>query len=365
MDEAEIMSDHPPSAGLGQPLLGLLALAGILAVSFAVMAAFPPDVFNTWVAFLAMTIIPTQIVCGLVWHCEHPAPIARLPQPLKGLAYLLLCVTVGAIAALVSFRVVGGGIAPPTPPLIMYVILSIVVTFWFVVVWGAWPISALPVPPTVSGLLSVAFCYMVAYGLFELLFDFSFLKGAPFYSAAIDPHGLFVAWTPLVFGVTSVAVITFAALCDFWPVTLIRKPGGPLFSLLASVYVLGLAAAVFYCGVAVLRMDMVQFLVTAPVPFIFGFFIVLSLLQKWPFARLPQPLGGAASSLAAAAAGAAMHWLYLFAAPFLTGRTMASGAPAYQRELWLASAMLAVTFPLIVFLADLLGFWPLRRAGSK
>lgn len=292
-------ADSPPAAP-GQPWLGLVALAGILAVSFGVAAVFPPDVFNTWVAFLAMTIIPTQIVCGLVWHCEHPAPIARLPQPLKGLAYLLLCLAVGAIVALVALRVIGGGIVPPTPPLIMYAILSIVVTFWFVVVWGAWPISALPVPPTVSGLLSVAFCYLVAYGLFELLFDFSFLKGAPFYSAAIDPHGLFVAWNPLVFGVTSVAVITFAALCDFWPVTLLSKPGGPAFSLLASIYVLGLAAAVFYCGVVVLGMDVVQFLVTAPVPFIFGFFIVLSLLQKWPFAGLAQPAGGLALSFAAA-----------------------------------------------------------------
>lgn len=356
---------NPPSTGLRQPWLGLLALAGVLAVSFAVMAAFPPDVFNTWVAFLAMTIIPTQIVCGLVWHVEHPAPIARLPQPAKGLAYLLLCMAVGAVAAFAAFHVVGGGIAPPTPPLIMYVILSIVVTFWFVVVWGAWPISALPVAPTVSGLLAVAFCYLAAYGLFELLFDFSFLKAAPFYSAAIDPHGLFVAWRPLVFGVTTVAVITFAAMCDFWPVTLVRKPGGPVFSLLASIYVLILAAGVFHVGTVVLGMDIVRYLVAVPVPFIFGFFIVLSLLQKFPFAGLAQPLGGLLSSALAAAAGVAMYRLYLFAAPLLTGQTLASGAPAYQLELWLASAMLAVTFPLIVCLADFLGFWPLQGAARK
>jgi len=362
------MTDNPPSArspGLGQPLLGLAALAAILAVSFGVFAIFSADMLNTWVAFLAMTIIPTQIVCGLVWHCEHPAPIARLPQPVRGLAFLLFCAVVGAIVSALSFRFIGGGIAPPTPPLIMFVILSIVVTFWFVVVWGAWPISRLPVPPTVSGLLGVAFCYLVAYGLFRLLFDFSFLEGAPFYSAAIDPHGLFIAWKPLVFGVTSVSVITFAALWDFWPVSLLRKPGGPGFSLLASAYVLALTAGVFYVGTVVLGMDLVKFMVLAPVPFIFGFFIVLCLLQKFPFARLPQPLGGLLSSLAAAAAGLAMHWLYLKAAPVLTGEALASGAPAYQLELWLASSMLAVTFPLIVFMADFLGFWPFRRTGTK
>ena len=356
---------NPPVAGLGQPLLGLAALALVLVVSFGVMACFQADVLNSWVAFLAMTIIPTQIVCGLVWHCEHPAPFTRLPQPLRGLAFLLLCVAVGALVAFLSFRFVGGGIAPPTPPLVMFTILSIVVTFWFVVVWGAWPISALPIPPTLSGLLGVGFCYLIAYGLFELLFDFSFLQGAPFYSEAIDPHGLFVAWQPLVFGVTSVAAITFAVLWDFWPVSLLRKPGGPAFSLLASLYVLAVASTAVYCGTVVLQMDLVRFLVTVPVPFIFGFFIVLSLMQKFPFAGLSQPLGGLLSSMAAVAASAAMSWLYVSAAPIITGETLASGAPTYQLELWLASAMLSVTFPLIVFLADLLGFWPLRKTGSK
>lgn len=353
------------SSGLGQPTLGLAALAAILAAAFWVMAVYPVDVFNTWVAFLVMTIIPCQIICGLVWHCERPAAIARLPQPIKGLAFLALCAAVGAAVAFAAFQTVGGGIAPPTPPLVMYTILSIVVTFWFVVVWGTWPFSALPVNPVLSGFLGMAFCYLLAYGLFETLFDFSFLKEAPFYSEKIDPHGLFLAWKPLVFGVTSVSVITFAALWDFWPVTLLKKPGGPAFSLLASIYVLALTAAIFYCGVVVLNMDIVHYLVTVPVPFIFGFFIVLSLLQKYPFAGLQQPLLGLLSSGLAAAAGVAMHWLYLYAAPFLTGQTLSSGAPTYELELWLASAMLAVTFPLIVFLADFLGFWPLRRMASK
>jgi hypothetical protein len=60
-----------------------------------------------------------------------------------------------------------------------------------------------------------------------------------------------------------------------------------------------------------------------------------------------------------------MYWLYLAAAPLLTGRALASGAPAYELELWLASAMLAVTFPLIVLATDFLAFWPLRRGRAE
>ena len=49
------------SSGLAQPALGLAALAAVLVVSFAIFAAFSADTLNGWVAFLAMTIIPTQI----------------------------------------------------------------------------------------------------------------------------------------------------------------------------------------------------------------------------------------------------------------------------------------------------------------
>ena len=362
------MSSDPAASQekvLGQPALGLIALAAILGVSFAIIAAFRVDVFNSWVAFLAMTIIPTQIICGLVWHCEQPTAVARLPQPARGLAFLVLCAAVGAAVALASFHIIGGGITPPTPPLVMYVIFSIVVTFWFVVVWGTWPVSALPVGPVWSGFVGIAFCYLVAYALFELLFDFSFLKGAPFYSDTIDPHGLFNAWQPLVFGVTSVACITLAAMFEFWPLPRLGlKPGGPAWGLAASLYVLVLAAMLFYGFVAAAGMEIVRYMVAFPVPFIFGFFIVMSLLHKFPFARVAQPLAGLLLSVAAAFAGYMMFILYNAAAPIVVGQLLPSGPPTYDLELWLASAMLAVTFPLIVVFADFLGFWPLRGAAA-
>lgn len=38
---------------------------------------------------------------------------------------------------------------------------------------------------------------------------------------------------------------------------------------------------------------------------------------------------------------------------------MASGAPGYDLELWLATAMLSVTFPILVAYGDGFGFWSL------
>jgi hypothetical protein len=128
--------------------------------------------------------------------------------------------------------------------------------------------------------------------------------------------------------------------------------GGPLFGLIASIYVLALASDAFYYFVEVKGMDIVKYLVAVPVSFIFGFFIVLNLLQKWPFARLSQPFGGILLALSAASTGTGMHWLYERVAELLTRRTLSSGAPSYELELWIASAMVAVTFPLIANFGD-------------
>jgi hypothetical protein len=37
------------------------------------------------------------------------------------------------------------------------------------------------------------------------------------------------------------------------------------------------------------------------------------------------------------------------------------GPPAYELEIWLASALLGVTFPVLIFWAEFFSFWPLSR----
>jgi hypothetical protein len=55
--------------------------------------------------------------------------------------------------------------------------------------------------------------------------------------------------------------------------------------------------------------------------------------------------------------------LYKFACQKAFG--LPSGPPSYDRELWLASAMLAVTFPMMVAYANFFQFWPFRSAARQ
>jgi len=38
---------------------------------------------------------------------------------------------------------------------------------------------------------------------------------------------------------------------------------------------------------------------------------------------------------------------------------LVSGPPGYEQEIWLANALLSVTFPFLIFHAAYFGFWPL------
>ena len=163
---------------LSQPLAGLLALVLVVAVSLGIISLFEEPVFGSWVTFLFMCCIPAQIICALVWQCGYPHFAQTLPQPLKGLVFVAISVATGAVVATAVLIIAGTGQAPG-PQLIMYIIMSVVVTFWLVAVWRTWPVSALSSHPPIMGLGILLFCYGIAYLLFSLLFDFSFMAQAP------------------------------------------------------------------------------------------------------------------------------------------------------------------------------------------
>ena len=43
-------------------------------------------------------------------------------------------------------------------------------------------------------------------------------------------------------------------------------------------------------------------------------------------------------------------------------RRASAGPPTYDMEIWLASALLAVTFPFLIFFAEFFKFWPLAKS---
>ncbi len=105
-------------------------------------------------------------------------------------------------------------------------------------------------------------------------------------------------------------------------------------------------------------MDVVDYLVRVPVSALFGEFIMLVMMQTAPFQAVRQPLKGLILLPVVAVLAVITHKLYQVVALALVG-PMASGAPTYGLDLWIATAMLAVTFPLFVAYATGFGFWPL------
>jgi hypothetical protein len=102
------------------------------------------------------------------------------------------------------------------------------------------------------------------------------------------------------------------------------------------------------------------FLTTVTVPFLFGSIVVLNMLEQSLLTRLGQPVRGLVSASLAAVVGVALARLYVAVSGVVTG-DVPWGAPGFQGEVWLASALLAVTFPFLSFHADFFGLWPLRR----
>jgi hypothetical protein len=201
----------------------------------------------------------------------------------------------------------------------------------------------------------------VNFLLFRLFFDYSFMQGAPVYVPALDPHGMFGALNALVFYVTCLSVMFLVLSFDLWPLT--KFPAmmkQPILGIVWTAICIAGGALLFYLGVNVLHMDVMAFLVTVPIPFIFGSIIVLNMLQNSLAAGLSQPAKGIANALLIAVIGTALAQLYRALLPTITG-ALAGGPPTYDLEIWLASALLAVTFPFLIFFAEFFKFWPLGK----
>src|SRR5205809_109018 len=162
--------------------------------------------------------------------------------------------------------------------------------------------------------------------------------------------------------ITSV-VVTFwgAIIFDLWPLTtfsgVMRQP---LLGIVWTVVALAIGGLAFWFGVGIMKMDVMAFLVTAPVPFIFGSIVVINMLQNSLFGKLAQPLKGLANVIAVIVIGSALGQVYRALAPAISG-TLHAGPPAYELEIWTASALLAVTFPFLIFYAEFFKFWPLSK----
>ena len=347
-----------------QPALGIASSVLVIAVSLGFIALFAFPTFATWVAFLTICFIPMQIIISVTWGGNYPAFAAARPQPVKGILLTLLALVVGAIVAVIHFWTVGGRVNPPPPMLAMCIISSVIITFWLAIMWGGWPFTKLIKNPVTAGLVILAASYVINYLLFRVLFDYGFMQGAPVYVASLDPHWLFDAWNVLVFYVTAIAVMFLLLNFDLWPFTAsaaVMKQ--PILGVVWTFVALMVGGFAFYLGVYLLKMDVVSFMVRVPIPFVFGTIIVLNMMHGSLFSKFAQPLKGLLNTMASAVIGTGLALLYGALAPFVSGR-IKPGPPSYDFEIWLASALLAVTFPFLILHAEFFKMWPLNRENK-
>jgi hypothetical protein len=348
--------------GIKQPMLGVAAAVLVMAIALGFISLFSFPMFAGWVSFFLICCIPMQVITVVIWGCKQPPFAAQRGQPLKGVLLLLVALVAGTAVAAIHEATVGGSVSPPPPMAAMCIITSVIVAFWMAIMWGGWPFTTLIKNPLGAGLALLAACYVVNIVQFRLLFNYGFMQGAPVYVPALDPHGLFNAWTVMVFEITALAVMFLFLNFDLWPLTTsaaIMKQ--PVLGLVWTAVALMLGAAAFYIGVNVAGMDVVAFMVKVPIPFIFGTIMVLNMMQASLFSKLAQPLKGVLNTIASTVIGLALAGVYSALAPTVTG-TVQPGPPSYDFEIWLASALLGVTFPFLIYYAEFFQMWPLQKA---
>jgi cation transporter-like permease len=108
-------------------------------------------------------------------------------------------------------------------------------------------------------------------------------------------------------------------------------------------------------------MDPMIFLTSGPIPFIFGTIVVLNMLHNSLFAKFTQPLKGVLNCVAALVIGVLLAKIYGALASTVTG-VLKPGPPTNDFEIWLATALLGITFPLLIFFAEFFKMWPLQKA---
>ncbi|MDX1452333.1 MAG: hypothetical protein R3183_07225 [Oleiphilaceae bacterium] len=347
--------------------LAVKALLATMLVCFGLMVSVSEPFLSTWLAMFFIALVPAQILTS-IWE-DNGVAQRFFPdsQPHKGLARIAFTLLVALIVTLLVFATVGGMSHYPKPPMMHYLIVTVVFSFWFVIVWNGWPLNfgqGRLARGHYSALAFLGICFGVAYLLFAGLFNFAFLQGSALYVAELDPQGAFNAWYSVSFLVTTVAVLFSLVLLEFRPVTSLATPAqGLRWGLLNSALILAVSAAIFGLATQVFELDPVLYLVHGPVSFIFGVFVPLNLCEGRLFGRLSGYRRGMMLILVAAISGLILNRLYFAIASYMTDN-LSSGAPGYDLELWVANAMLAFSFPVLVMITEHLQFWPLRRPAS-
>jgi len=192
------------------------------------------------------------------------------------------------------------------------------------------------------------------------------MKGAPFYEAVAPPSGAFFAFWALAFFLTCLAVILAWVELDFWPLSSIppKAPAfgkQPIWGIVVSIIVIIVALIIQRIFIDGMGMDIFVYTLKVPICIIFGEFIMLLLMQTWPVQTVKQPGKGIVLIILNIILAVVMYYIYYWFHTLVAGVLPSGGPAGYVQELWIATALLGFTFPVIASFTGFFNFWPLTE----
>jgi len=356
-----------PAAPNNYLRVGSLAILLVLAISSTVIITttqtMGTDFFINWLGTFLMCATPFQIMMAVVWRHEYPGFIAKVAQPAKGLVLTGLFLLAGVVFTPLLLYTFGQGVLSPI--YIHLIVLSVPTSLFVLIVFGSWPVSQFTSNPLIVGIGTLIYCYVLNYLIFITFFNYNFFADAPFYAASIAPEGLFHGITALTYAVTAASCLMVFLMFDMWPVVKFCPPDKqPVFGLIATSLILIVAGFVYSIFVGYLGMEPMDYMTRGPVCIIFGAFIVDNMMQFQLFANMQQPVKGVVKSTVCLVCAFVMFLLYEAVAPLISGMNLLGGPENnYAKEVWIATAMLGVTFPTINVISGAFDFWPIKKSS--
>ncbi len=354
---------------IGQPWRGLFGTAVVLAYVLTMTSLFGANYFNGFYTLLIMAMVPLLVMVGLGWKAQYPAT-QGVAQPWRGLLLVGFIVLIGTMIAFAAKNFLADGVAQPF--IILYLISTVITTFFLIIAFGMWPYNKLPAG--LAGWLTLLTAFILTWFLFKL-FNFSLLsfpsgtnpsavapvafyaKGGPLAAfAGLAPHGPFPWEEAISFWIWAVTFLFAFANLGMWPFCksagLMRQP---VFGFVLTAVCVILALVAVYIGIAVLSMEPLMFLLLA-VCWLFGVLVIMSMFQMWPGRLFKQPLWGVVNIVLAVGLGFIAYYGYRAFA----FRHFGGAMQKYPVDIFtLATMMLGITFPALAAYSDFFDFWPL------
>ena len=332
---------------------GMVVAVTIVATCLLITTAIPVPTLSGPIGVFVLCALPTIIMLDGMWAGAPDGWLAKQHRLVRGVIFLVIVLAAGAIVMAVANATIGGGQGPSTPEMAMFTIVSVVMAFWLVNMWQAWPFRLIKskIGATVAVFLAT---YIIATIVYYAFFNFT---GFP--PVGSEPYGLFNAWYALTYLVCFLTAMFLPPAFGFLGM---GKLSQPLLGVVWTVLCLVWGAIIFGIGLAIAG-DPVNVLVWVPVPLLFGGLIVLVVFRDSIFGHIKAlALRGVLTTVLSYAVGVGLVWLYghqvIVANPDIT-----ADPPTYTWQLWIANATLAFTFPLLALYSNLFGQWPLRVAA--